>query len=636
MQRPAIETDLLKVENLAVSFDTPAGKIEAVKDLSFRIKPGSCVAIVGESGSGKSVTARAVLGILPKNAHRERGTIQFAEPKTGQTVELSALDQASEAYRDIRGGRISMIFQEPMTSLSPLHTVGNQIAEALELHQSLTAGEVEARCIEMLRLVQFPDPERAYRSYPFELSGGLRQRAMIAMALVCGPALLIADEPTTALDVTVQAQILGLIRDLQDQLGMAVLLITHDMGVVANTAEEVIVVYKGEVTESGTIEDILGAPGHPYLQALLRAVPHIESGQQPRLKPLREIEPEIGHLLKERVDADEKAAHDHLPLLEVRDLVKSYTIRNEQKGLFGGEKTSVIAVDGVNFQIERGECLGLVGESGCGKTTVSKLIMGAVNADAGEILFHEGDGSITDFVGLSDNALRPYRPKIQYIFQDPFGSLNPRMTTFDILSEPLKIHNIGSQDYRRELVQEVMRLVGLDPRYLNRYPHSFSGGQRQRIGIARALMLRPELVICDEPVSALDVSTQAQVLNLLKDLQEKLHLTFLFISHDLAVVNYIADRIAVMCRGKLVEIGTREAIFSDARHPYTKALLSSVPTPDLARLLDFKAIGEGLMTEPDNWPAPYGARAGEAPRFIDVGQGHRVRAFDESVAGAAA
>ena len=628
MQKLTTNNELVRVNNLAVTFETPAGVVNAVRDVSFRIRHGSCVAIVGESGSGKSVSARAILGILPKNASVTNGEILFNDAAgDGKPVDLAKLDPTSEEYRQIRGGRISMIFQEPMTSLSPLHTVGNQISEALGLHSELTSQQVEARCLEMLELVRFPDPARAYKSYPFELSGGLRQRAMIAMALVCGPALLIADEPTTALDVTVQAQILGLINDLQTEFNMAVLMITHDMGVVANVAEEVVVMYRGELTESGMLDDVLGNPRHPYLKALMQAVPHIEPGQVKRLEPLREIKPELGHLLAEEQKLHAVEPRDPV-ILEVLDLTKRFRIRNQSFALFGEDDGWLTAVDNVSFQVERGECLGLVGESGCGKTTVSKIIMGAINTDEGEILFDDA-GHKVDLTKLSDAALTPYRQRIQYIFQDPFGSLNPRMTTYDILSEPLEIHNIGDRDFRREMVQELMKVVGLDPRYLNRYPHSFSGGQRQRIGIARSLILRPELVICDEPVSALDVSTQAQVLNLLKDLQDKLSLTFLFISHDLAVVNYVADRIAVMFRGKLVEIGPRAAIFDNPLHPYTRALLASVPTPDLDRRLDFNAIRDGSMTEPKRWPSPFSPRPGELAMLIDLGAGHFVRAYED-------
>jgi len=510
-----------------------------------------------------------------------------------------------------------------MTSLSPLHTIGNQIAEALCLHEGLSGQAAKARSIDILRLVRFPDPERAYRTYPFELSGGLRQRAMIAMALVCGPALLIADEPSTALDVTVQAQILGLIKDLQKDLGMAVLMITHDMGVVANVADEVVVVYHGEVMESGPLEDLFCKPEHPYLKALLQAVPRFDSKEGVRLEPLRAIKPHRGHLLK---GAGEKVfSADQPPILRVNNIAKSFTIRSDSAGLGKAPDLKIRAVDHVSFDIARGECLALVGESGCGKTTVSKMIMRGLDADSGEIIFNE-DGKDVNLLEKDDREMVPFRQKIQYIFQDPFGSLNPRMTVFDILNEPLKIHGIGDRDYRREVVIELLQLVGLDPRHLNRYPHSFSGGQRQRIGIARVLALQPDLVICDEPVSALDVSVQAQVLNLLKDLKSELGLTYLFISHDLAVVNYIADRIAVMCRGRLVEIAPRELLFKNPRHPYTKALLASVPFPDLDHPLDLSAVRENSMTEPSKWPEPFDVREVTNASLIDLGEEHYVRA----------
>jgi len=619
--------NLIDVRNLAVSFNTDAGRIEAVRDVSFRIRQGSCVAIVGESGSGKSVSARAIMGILPRTASIDSGQILFNDPRAqagAPPLDLAQLDPTTDAYRDIRGGRISIIFQEPMTSLSPLHTVGNQITEALALHSEVTAAQAEARCIEMLSLVRFPDPLRAYKSYPFELSGGLRQRAMIAMALVCGPALLIADEPTTALDVTVQAQILALMNDLRKDLNMATLMITHDMGVVANVAEEVVVVYRGAVMESGMVDDVLGDPQHPYLQALLDAVPTIDGGARERLKPLRDIKPVIGHLLQSDADAP---AQPNPVLLQVENLTKRFTIRKNAMSLASKEDTVLTAVDNVSFEIHRGECLGLVGESGCGKTTVSKLIMSAMSPDEGHIVLNDGEEQ-THLEGRSDRELVPYRRKMQYIFQDPFGSLNPRMTVYDVLSEPLNIHGIGDRTYRDELVREIMGLVGLDVRALNRYPHSFSGGQRQRIGIARSLVLKPDLLICDEPVSALDVSTQAQVLNLLNDLRDQLGLTYLFISHDLAVVNYIADRIAVMCRGQLVEIGPRDAIFNAPEHPYTKSLLASVPTVDLAHPLDFETIRTGLMNKPDKWTGPFAPRDGARPVLINKGEQHFVRMYD--------
>jgi peptide/nickel transport system ATP-binding protein len=472
----------------------------------------------------------------------------------------------------------------------------------------------------MLRLVGFPDPARALRNYPFELSGGLRQRAMIAMALVCRPSLLIADEPTTALDVTIQAQILALVKDLQAELNMAVLIITHDLGVVANLAEEVVVLYEGRVMERGSVVDLYERPGHPYLRALLRAVPHFDMKPDERLVPVRTIDHQAGALVHniEAWPADAPATH-----LEVRGVSKTFTPRGT--GLIGTRKQLPIrAVDDVSFSIRRGECFGLVGESGCGKTTLSKVIMRALEPDGGEVRYNDR-GQMVDVVHADGAALMQFRRRVQYIFQDPFGSLSPRMTVFDILREPLIIHGVGDADYRADMAKELMRLVGLDPRFLSRYPHSFSGGQRQRIGIARALALKPDLVLCDEPVSALDVSIQAQVLNLLKDLQAELGLTYLFISHNLAVVDYIADEIAVMCAGRIVEIAPREVLFRNPVHPYTLGLLAAVPYPDLKRKLDLAAVLEGAARSPMEWRAPFGFTSDSAGELVDIGDGHRVR-----------
>ena len=619
-------TDLLRVNDLKVEFSTPGGAVRAVDGVSLRVRGGSTVALVGESGSGKSVFAQAVMGLLPRNARITGGEILFAEPES-QTgiVDLVKLAPDSAAFRSIRGGSISMIFQEPMTSLSALHTIGDQIIEALRLHRPVSRKEGKSLTVEMLRMVGFPDPARAYDTYPFELSGGLRQRAMIAMALVCHPPLLIADEPSTALDVTIQAQILKLIQDIQAEMQMAVLLITHDLGVVANVAEEVVVVYHGKVMESGTLDDIFNRAEHPYLKALLHAVPHFDMKPGERLVPLREITHETGHLLSGK---PKPAEADGQPLLEVRNINKSFSNRKGQ-GVFGASASgkSIRAVDGVSFRIERGKCLGLVGESGCGKTTLGKIIMRALDADTGEVVFHDQGGPI-DLLTLSGTALTPYRRKIQFMFQDPFSSLNPRMTVFDILSEPLIIHEVGDDAYRREMVTELLSLVGIDRHCLNRFPHCFSGGQRQRIGIARALALNPDLLICDEPVSALDVSVQAQILNLLKDLQGELGLTYLFISHNLAVVDYVADDIAVMCAGKLVELAPREVLFHNPVHPYTKALVSAVPYPDPERRLDFSALMEGRASDPEAWPTPFGDNGTGEALLLDIGEGHWVRTHD--------
>ncbi len=631
--------DLLKVEDLKIAFQLPEGRLEAVRGVSFRICPGSTVALVGESGSGKSVVSQAIMGILPKAASIEGGRILFADPELAppgnsksagdRVVDIATLRPDSPDMRRIRGGRISIIFQEPMTSLSPVHTVGNQIAEALHLHRKVSRAEGLEICIDMLRLVGFPDAAKALRTYPFELSGGLRQRAMIAMALICRPALLIADEPTTALDVTIQAQILKLISDLQKSLGMAVLIITHDLGVVANVAEEVVVMYQGEVMESGMLDDIFRRAEHPYLKALLHAVPRFDMARDERLRPIREIKHEGGSpLLKAKdpwpPDADRKG-----PLLSVEHVSKTFT--NRKAGLLGGRMAQTLAVDDVSFTIRRGECLGLVGESGCGKTTLSKIVMRALTPDAGQIAFND-HGKIVDVLALEGEALAAFRRRIQFVFQDPFSSLNPRMTVFDIISEPLVIHGFGDAQSRAEMVKDLLRVVGLDVRHLKRYPHSFSGGQRQRIGIARALALKPDLLICDEPVSALDVSIQAQILNLLKDLKTELSLTYLFISHNLAVVDYIADRIAVMCRGRLVELAPRELLFKQAIHPYTKALLSAVPEPNPDRRLNLSALMEGRASDPTAWPSPFTVNGAARLAFVDMGGGHFVRA-DPSLSG---
>ena len=620
--------DVLSVRELEVGFRIHGTVVSAVNGVSFDIARGSTVALVGESGSGKSTVAQAIMGILPKVGQIDGGRILYRDPAApGTETDIAALDRDGARMRAIRGGHISIIFQEPMTSLSPVHTIGDQVGEALHLHREVDKKTGRELTEEMLRLVGFPRPSAALKAYPFELSGGLRQRAMIAMALICHPALLIADEPTTALDVTIQAQILKLLLDLQAELGMAILMITHDLGVVANIAQEVVVMYHGRVVESGPCEEIFARAQHPYLKALLTAVPRTDMAHGERLIPIRQIEPgEARHLRAGGAGAGggKPPVAKGQPLLEVKGLSKRFTMR--QQGVFGlGEKVEVAAVDDVSFTVRRGECLGLVGESGCGKTTASKVIMRALAASAGSVTYHDGDTAV-DVLALKDEELLAFRRKVQFIFQDPFGSLNPRMTALDIISEPLVVHKVGTPEERMELVKELMRLVGLDIRFLRRYPHSFSGGQRQRLGIARALALRPELLICDEPVSSLDVSIQAQILNLLKDLQSELGLTYLFISHNLAVVDYMSDRIAVMCAGRLVELASREALFSRPVHPYTQTLLSAVPHPDPDRKLDFSDISANKQSGPAEFPAPFTLNESTASQLFDLGDEHFVRA----------
>ena len=625
----AAGAELLRVQDLHVSFAVAGGRIEAVRGVDFTLRRGRVLALVGESGSGKSVIAQSILRLLPKAGRIDRGRILFRDPAgDGSEVDIAALRASDPLLRRLRGGRMSMVFQEPMSALSPLHTIGDQVEEALRLHRRIGAAAAREATHEVLGLVGFPDPRAAYERYPFELSGGLRQRAVIAMALICNPALVIADEPTTALDVTVQAQILALLRSLQQRLHTTVLLITHDLGVVANMADDVVVMHRGEVMEAAPMRSIFANPRHPYLKALMAAVPRLDHEPGKRLACLRDLDD--GHLQAiERLSARFRAETQRNgsaggPHLEVQALCKQFAARSG--GWFGARMQFVTAVDQVSFSLQRGECLGLVGESGSGKTTVSKLILRALTATSGQIRLARGDGAPLDVLALERRELFEYRRRVQMIFQDPYASLNPRLTVRRILSEPFEIHGLGTPAQREEELADLMRLVGLDPRFLSRYPHSFSGGQRQRIGIARALALRPELLVCDEPVSALDVSVQAQILNLLGDLRRELGLTMLFVSHNLAVVNYVADRIAVMCRGRLVEIGPREAIFAAPAHPYTRSLLASVPEPDPDRPLNLAATLTPSYGDAAGWAPAFCSEQREDLEMLPVGPGHAVLA----------
>jgi peptide/nickel transport system ATP-binding protein len=626
-QELGIGMDLLRVEDVKVSFPLATGQVDALKGVGLRVLPGKITALVGESGSGKSVLGQTIMGLQPDFA-RVSGRVLLTDPTApGGKVELLGLPRDGRLIRSVRGRKIGMIFQEPMTSFSALHTIGNQISEALRIHEPVSVKEQRERSEEMLSLVGFTKPSKVFDMYPFELSGGMRQRAMIAMALICSPELLIADEPTTALDVTIQAQILTLLRDLQQRLNMAILLITHDLGVVANVTDEVVVLYQGRIMESGPVDDIFRRPQHPYLKGLMAAIPHFGMKQGERLRPLRDIQINRDKLMT-AIGGAQPAPIASAPeiLLSVRNLSKTYQTRDQAWDIRRSAKPAP-AVDGVSFDIKRGECLGLVGESGCGKTTISKILMRAVTPDAGSVIYTDGSGPV-DVLAAKGDDLQRLRTQIQMVFQDPVSSLSPRMTVGNILSEPLDIHRRGTPPQRRETVDALLGAIGLGQSARHRYPHSFSGGQRQRVGIARALALAPGLIVCDEPVSALDVSVQAQILNLLKDLQKDLGLTYLFISHNLAVVDYMADRVAVMWAGCIVEIAARETIMTAPVHPYTKALLAAVPYPDLDRRLDFATFEGNTALTSANWAAAFraepDAQSDLAP--LDLGGGHFVLA----------
>jgi len=541
---------LLQVRDLRTHFPIRTGVLKAVDGVSFDVDRGKTLCVVGESGSGKSVTARSILQIVDEPGRIVSGSMVLHRPD-GSTVDLAQLGRRSKEIRAVRGAEIAMIFQEPMSSLSPVHTVGNQIMEVLQLHLKMDKRQARARCVELLTQVEIPNPDKAVDRYTFEFSGGMRQRVMIAMSLACNPALLIADEPTTALDVTTQAEILDLIKKLQVSHGMAVMFITHDMGVVAEIADQVIVMHHGKVVETGPVEAIFHAPKEPYTQMLIGSVTKLGRTAGIRLK-----RPPI--------------PADALPILEVRDLQLH----------FGSAKAPIKAVDGVSLQVMPGESLGIVGESGSGKTTMGRCLLRVYEPNAGSIAYRRADGSVVDMVTADKRTLKDCRREIRMIFQDPVGSLNPRMTVAQIVGEPLLVNNLAKGKELDERVAELLQSVGLEPAWRERYPHAFSGGQRQRIGIARALALNPRLIVADEATSALDVSLRSQMLDLLLNLQDKLGLSFIFISHDIAVIRYFCDRVAVMYRGKVVETGETNQVCDAPTHAYTQALLSAIPQPD--------------------------------------------------------
>ena len=537
---------ILKVDNLKTYFPTRTGIFRAVDGVSFELKRGQTLCVVGESGSGKSVTARSILQIVDRPGRIEDGHI-LLKRLDGSVTDLATLDPRGKEIRSVRGKEIAMIFQEPMSSLSPVHRIGTQIGEALRIHFGTSKKEQRARVIELLRQVEIPRPETAIDRYTFEFSGGMRQRVMIAMALACNPSVLIADEPTTALDVTTQAEILDLIKKLQKSHGMAVLFITHDMGVVAEIADEVLVMYRGKVMEKGSVEQIFHAPQDDYTRRLIGSVVKLEKKAEVRLsRPAIPTETPL--------------------LLDVKNLSLTFA-------------SGLKAVDDVSLSVRPGETLGIVGESGSGKTTMGRCLLRIYDPQAGTIGYRRPDGSTIDLRTAGKSTLKEVRREVRMIFQDPVGSLSPRKTVGQIIAEPLKLAGMKGAEVE-DRVAELMQQVGLEPAWRERYPHAFSGGQRQRIGIARAIAVKPRLIVADEATSALDVSLRSQMLDLMMSLQDQLGLSYVFISHDMSVIRYMCDRVAVMYRGKIVEMGDTDQVVNDPQHDYTRSLLSAIPHPD--------------------------------------------------------
>lgn len=595
---PQAELPILEVEHLRVQFTSDSGTTTAVVDESFSIRPGETLALVGESGSGKSVTSLSVMRLVEHGGGKiVNGSIKL-RCRDGRVVDLRHANKSE--LQHLRGSEVAMIFQEPMTSLNPVFTVGAQIAESLILHRGMDEKEALKEAVHLLELVRIPDAERISLRFPHQLSGGMRQRVMIAMALACKPQLLIADEPTTALDVTVQAQILALFSELQKEIGMAVLFITHDMGVVAQIADRVAVMRYGEIVESGTAQAIFAHPQHPYTQALLSAVPRLGA-----LKDIehpcffRLIDPDNGKVIEPPSD---KLPPPGEKILEVKNLVKTFPVRTD----FWGRPTYVVrACDHVSFDLRAGETLSIVGESGCGKSTTGRAVLRLLDVDSGEVL-HRGKSLLR----MTRHELQEERRNLQMIFQDPYASLDPRQTVGYSIAEPMMIHNYCSKKEMYDRVALLLKRVGLSPDMANRYPHEFSGGQRQRICIARALSLKPQIIVADECVAALDVSIRAQVVNLMMELQEEMGLSYIFISHDMGVVERISHRVAVMYLGQIVEMGSRRAVLGNPLHPYTQKLLSAVPIADpqernLLKLLNLsdlpspvRKVGDDPVIEP--------------------------------------
>jgi peptide/nickel transport system ATP-binding protein len=593
------------VRDLTTSFRVDGVWRPVVRGLSFDVQPRETVAIVGESGSGKSVTALSIMRLVPEVNGRIEGQV-FLDGR-------DCIGLTEGEMRAVRGNEISMIFQEPMTSLNPVLTIGFQIAETLRYHRGLDQRAANAEALRILDTVRIPAAASRFSEYPHRFSGGMRQRVMIAMALACQPRLLIADEPTTALDVTVQAQILELIKLLQDEFGMAVIFITHDMGVVAEVADRTIVMFKGEAVEQGATETTFTTPRHPYTRALLAAVPKLGS-MAGQARPMRFAvvdtqtgEADIPAQMPDTVSDTGK------PLLSVSNLVTRFDVR---RGVLGRVSGRVHAVENISFDLRAGETLALVGESGCGKSTTGRSILRLVPPTSGQVLFED-----RDVASLPRRELRQMRQRMQMIFQDPYASLNPRKTVGSAIAEPIVIHGLADRKGANEMVADLLRQVGLSPDMASRLPHEFSGGQRQRLCIARALALSPKLIVADEAVSALDVSIKAQVINLMLDLQQELGLAYLFISHDMAVVERVSHRVAVMHLGEIVEIGPRQAIFDNPQHPYTQKLMAAVPTPDPSR----RRVRRGLAN--DEIPSPFRAPDYQPPErfYREVAPGHMVQ-----------
>jgi peptide/nickel transport system ATP-binding protein len=588
---------LLEVKNLTVKFSGASGRqqqdllagVPAVDSISFSVAKGETVGIVGESGSGKSITALSLMQLIPAPGRIVGGEIRFNSPLLGE-VDLARLRE--DEIRDLRGSELAMIFQEPMTSLNPVFTCGEQVAEAIKLHHRvISRREARERTLELFQKVKLPRPESIYKAYPHQLSGGQKQRVMIAMALSCNPVLLIADEPTTALDVTVQHRILQLLQELREEIDTSILFISHDLGLIGEVADRVLVMYNGKIVEQGKVWDIFSNPKHPYTKGLLACRPRMdvklnvlpvvsdfmdtdENGNVLEISDIKFTSVGEAIMKNYQTSAQVKARQEQVvnrePIVTVRDLHVHFPL---ETNFFGKPTSWVRAVDGVSFNIYPGETLGLVGESGCGKTTLGRALLRLVEPTSGEVQFHN-----QHLLGMDRDTLRKFRRDMQIIFQDPYSSLNPRMTIGEAIMEPMRFHQIGHNDReRKDMVLDLLETVNLSGVHFNRYPHEFSGGQRQRICIARTLALQPKFIVCDESVSALDVSVQAQVLNLLNRLKEKYNLTYVFISHDLSVVKFISDRILVMNNGKIIETGFAEDIYENPQDSYTRTLIESIP-----------------------------------------------------------